>query len=410
MQSDHAELDKRFNEARTDEERKLIELKRTQLVPLTKEEVASQKENIRILSEKELMTARANAAAARLSNKSGAFDNRLETINIQESGGSLGKYGAAYARSAANQDKFNQMNSRESRNDFMTKAISDSGGDRDLLANKMASFNNELEKTKQAGQEVADLFANEVSGNITTALTDWATGNKTAMESVKALGASIIKMIMDVIVQELILAKVKLMIKAMLALVGGISTGGSVDEAPTGKYTGGVVGYAGGGNVLQFPSGGKVRGKGNSLSDSNYAAVPKGSYVLKASSANALTNKYGSDLLVRLSNDEIVVPPELVKKYGKDFFDKANSHGDFAAGGGVGNIKDNVKPMSPKHSNVNSSNVNNITVNVDGSGKDGKELGNQISIEIVKQIAKQEAQKQVNVNNKQQRTAQRRVV
>ncbi len=410
MQSDHAELDKRFNEARTDEERKLIELKRTQLVPLTKDEVALQKENIRILSEKELMTARANAAAARLSNKSGAFDNRLEAINIQESGGSLGKYGAAYARSAANQDKFTQMNSTESRNDFMTKAIHDSGGDSDLLANKMASFNNELEKTKQAGQEVADLFANEVSGNITTALTDWATGNKTAMESVKALGASIIKMIMDVIVQELILAKVKLMIKAMLALVGGISTGGSVDEAPTGKYTGGVVGYAGGGNVLQFPSGGKVRGKGNSLSDSNYAAVPKGSYVLKASSANALTNKYGSDLLVRLSNDEIVVPPALVKKYGKDFFDKANSHGDFAAGGGVGNIKDNVKPMSPKHSNVNSSNVNNITVNVDGSGKDGKELGNQISIEIVKQIAKQEAQKQVNVNNKQQRTAQRRVV
>jgi tape measure domain-containing protein len=410
MEEDHAELDKRYNEARTEEERRLIELKRTRLVPLTKEEVATQKGNISTLSEKEIMTARANAAAARLSNKSGAFDNRLEAINLQESGGSLGKYGAAYARSAANQDKFAEMNSRESRNDFMTKAISDSGGDRDLLANKMASFNNELEKTKQAGQEVADLFANEISGNITTALTDWATGNKTAMESVKALGASIIKMIMDVIVQELILAKVKLMIKAMLALVGGVSTGGSVDEAPTGKYTGGVVGYAGGGNILQFPSGGKVRGKGNSLSDSNYAAVPKGSYVLKASSANALTNKYGSDLLVRLSNDELVVPPELVKKYGKDFFDKANSHGDFAAGGGVGNIKDNVKPMSPKHSNVNSSNVNNITVNVDGSGKDGKELGNQISIEIVKQIAKQEAQKQVNVNNKQQRTAQRRVV
>jgi tape measure domain-containing protein len=410
MEADHAELDKRYNEARTAEERKLIELKRSQLVPLTKEEVAAQKENIRILSEKEIMTARANAAAARLSNKSGAFDNKFEAINLQESGGSFGKYGAAYARSAANRDKFAQMNSSESRADFMTKAISDSGGDRDLLANKMASFNNELEKTKQAGQEVADLFANEVSGNITTALTDWATGNKTAMESVKALGASIVKMIMDVIVQELILAKVKLMIKAMLALVGGISTGGSVDEAPTGKYTGGVVGYAGGGNILQFPSGGKVRGKGNSLSDSNYAAVPKGSYVLKASSANALTNKYGSDLLVRLSNDEIVVPPALVKKYGKDFFDKANSHGDFAAGGSVGNIKDNVKPMSPKHNNVNSSNVNNITVNVDGTGKDGKELGNQISIEIVKQIAKQEAQKQVNVNNKQQRTAQRRVV
>ena len=45
------------------------------------------------------------------------------------------------------------------------------------------------------------------------------------MDSVKALGASIIKMIMDVIVQELILAKVKLMIKAMLMSVGVISTG-----------------------------------------------------------------------------------------------------------------------------------------------------------------------------------------
>jgi hypothetical protein len=411
MQVAHAKLNKEASEARTEEERRLIELKRSQLIPLSELELKLQQENINKLKEHNNTVAAMADLTKNRSTNDETFALRTEAVNLRESSGeSIGKYGAAYDRSQIAKDKYNTMNSREYRNDYLKTAISESGGDREVLANKMASFNNELEKTKQAGQEVADLFANEISGNVTTALTDWATGNKSAMDSVKALGASIIKMIMDVIVQELILAKVKLMIKAMLMMVGGISTGGSADTAPAGKYTGGVVGYAKGGNVLQFPAGGRVKGKGNSLSDSNYAAVPKGSYILKASSANSLTNKYGSDLLVRLSNDEIVVPPTLVKKYGKSFFDNANSHGDFAAGGSVGGVKDNVRPMAAKHNNTNNNQTNHITVNVDGSGKDGKELGAQISVEIVKQIAKQEAKREVNINNKQQRVAQRRVV
>ena len=411
MQVAHAKLNKEASEARTDEERKLIELKRSQLIPLSELELELQQQNINKLKEHNNTVAAMADLTKNRSTNDETFALRTEAVNLRESSGeSIGKYGAAYGRSQIAKDRYNEMNSKEYRNSYMKTAIQESGGDSDVLANKMSSFNNELEKTKQAGQEVADLFANEISGNVTTALTDWATGNKSAMDSVKALGASIIKMIMDVIVQELILAKVKLMIKAMLMSVGVISTGGSADTAPAGKYTGGVVGYAKGGNVLQFPAGGRVKGKGSSLSDSNYAAVPKGSYILKASSANSLTNKYGSDLLVRLSNDEIVVPPALVKKYGKSFFDNANSHGDFAAGGSVGGVKDNVRPMAAKHNNTNNNQTNHITVNVDGSGKDGKELGAQISVEIVKQIAKQEAKREVNINNKQQRVAQRRVV
>ena len=411
MQVAHAKLNKEASEARTEEERKLIELKRSQLIPLSELELKLQQQNINKLKEHNNTVAAMADLTKNRSTNDETFALRTEAVNLRESSGeSIGKYGAAYGRSQIAKDKYNEMNSKEYRNSYMKTAIQESGGDSEVLANKMSSFNNELEKTKQAGQEVADLFANEISGNVTTALTDWATGNKSAMDSVKALGASIIKMIMDVIVQELILAKVKLMIKAMLMMVGGISTGGSADTAPAGKYTGGVVGYAKGGNVLQFPAGGRVKGKGSSLSDSNYAAVPKGSYILKASSANSLTNKYGSDLLVRLSNDEIVVPPALVKKYGKSFFDNANSHGDFAAGGSVGGVKDNVRPMAAKHNNTNNNQTNHITVNVDGSGKDGKELGAQISVEIVKQIAKQEAKREVNINNKQQRVAQRRVV
>ena len=411
MQVAHAKLNKEASEARTDEERRLIELKRSQLIPLSELELKLQQENINKLKEHNNTVAAMADLTKNRSTNDETFALRTEAVNLRESSGeSIGKYGAAYGRSQIAKEKYNEMNSEDYRAKYLKTATFESGGDSEVLANKMASFNNELEKTKQAGQEVADLFANEISGNVTTALTDWATGNKSAMDSVKALGASIVKMIMDVIVQELILAKVKLMIKAMLMMVGGISTGGSVDSAPAGKYTGGVVGYAKGGNVLQFPTGGRVKGKGNSLSDSNYAAVPKGSYILKASSANSLTNKYGSDLLVRLSNDEIVVPPTLVKKYGKSFFDNANSHGDFAAGGSVGGVKDNVRPMAAKHNNTNNNQTNNITVNVDGSGKDGKELGAQISVEIVKQIAKQEAKREVNINNKQQRVAQRRVV
>lgn len=411
MQVAHAKLNKEASEARTDEERKLIELKRSQLIPLSELELKLQQQNINKLKEHNNTVAAMADLTKNRSTNDETFALRTEAVNLKESSGaSIGKYGAAYGRSQIAKEKYNEMNSEDYRAKYLKTATFESGGDSEVLANKMASFNNELEKTKQAGQEVADLFANEISGNVTTALTDWATGNKSAMDSVKALGASIVKMIMDVIVQELILAKVKLMIKAMLGMVGVVSTGGSADTAPVGKYTGGVVGYAKGGNVLQFPAGGRVKGKGNSLSDSNYAAVPKGSYILKASSANSLTNKYGSDLLVRLSNDEIVVPPALVKKYGKSFFDNANSHGDFAAGGSVGGVKDNVRPMAAKHNNTNNNQTNHITVNVDGSGKDGKELGAQISVEIVKQIAKQEAKREVNINNKQQRVAQRRVV
>lgn len=61
--------------------------------------------------------------------------------------------------------------------------------------------------------------------------------------------------------------------------------------------TGGLVGYANGGPIRGFPSGGLIRGRGTDTSDSNLIAASKNEFVIRA----AAVRKYGVDFFERLN-------------------------------------------------------------------------------------------------------------
>lgn len=90
-------------------------------------------------------------------------------------------------------------------------------------------------------------------------------------------------------------------------LFGGHATGGSVDK----KATGGILGYASGGQA-----GGAIHGAGTGTSDSILAY---------------LANK---DKFVYLSNGEYVMTEEATKRIGKDKLDQLN-YGKYAGGGAI---------------------------------------------------------------------------
>ena len=90
-------------------------------------------------------------------------------------------------------------------------------------------------------------------------------------------------------------------------LFGNFATGGSID----GKATGGILGYADGGQP-----GGAIHGAGTGISDSILAYI---------------ANK---DKFVYLSNGEYVMPAEATKRIGKDQLDQMN-YGKYADGGAI---------------------------------------------------------------------------
>ena len=410
MQQAHSELDKAFNEARTEEERKLIELKRSEYIPLTKEELRIQKENVNTLEERANVLAEINEYRRVQSIRDTSASLAEKDISLGASAGDYGQFGEMQRRSSFFQSEYTRKNAAPYREAEYAK-IRQQYSDPDEANNKIKEFNQGLEETRQKGEELNNYFANNISDSIGTAMTDWATGNKSVEDSLRSLGVTFLKMVMDMIVQEIILTGVRLALKAASA---GIFGGGGEVGASTGGILGAangghIKGYANGGNILAFPNGGRVKGTGTETSDSNYAVVPKGSYVIKASSSNKLANKHGN-MLVKLSNNETVIPPEMVNAYGKDFFDYANKNGELKFADGGLTSPSNVVNFPKGNTKVHNNATNNIVVNVQSNGKESStEMGQKISIEIVKQIAKAEAKREVNVNNKMNRVSNKRV-
>lgn len=409
MQEAHNKLDLQAANAKTIAEKELIEAKRSKLIPLTKEEILLQEQNVRLLKYQSEELAKVAAIEAQRTNDNERISLSEKRIGLGESANQYGKFGAMQKRSALYQNEYARMSSDSYRTQEYGKIIAQSGGDTEKMKNGIDAFNLGLEETKQKGEELNNYFANEISNSIGTAMTDWALGNKNVEDSLKSLGVAFLKMVMDMIVQEIILTGVRLALKAATVAIFG---GGAAEGGKISKANGGTIGYAMGGNILAFPSGGRVKGVGTETSDSNYAVVPKGSYIIKASSSNKLANKHGN-MLVKLSNNETVIPPDMVNAYGKDFFDFANKNGElkFADGGSIGQANNKIVNF-PKGNNtkINSASTNNIVVNVQSNGKEtSTEMGQKISIEIVKQIAKAEAKREVNVNNKLNKVNSRRV-
>lgn len=269
---------------------------------------------------------------------------------------------------------------------------------------------NELKNFQLQGSNTVNFMANQFAPILGNAFTDFANGTKTATEAMRDMTKNFLLAVQQMIVQTLALIAVQ---KVAGLITGSFSAGGNVQPTPS-NLGGGTNSWgsaifanaqprAEGGEILQFPNGGRVRGPGTETSDSIKAIVPIGSYVLNAKAAKAF---------VKLSNNELVIPPSEVQKKGVAHWDKVNKM-NFADGGFVGNNSNILPfPTTQKDSSSNTSkvsSVNNINVTVQHTGKESPdELGQKISLEIVKAIAQAEAKKQVNLNSKQMQTMSRR--
>lgn len=285
--------------------------------------------------------------------------------------------------------------------------------------NKFKQLDLELENFKVKADGIKEYFIGNISPMITQGLTDWATGAKTAGQAFKELGVNIVKMFIDIIAQMIALAAAKAAVNAISSMfggmggMGGMANGGSVSSMGNAMNVNFMPALATGGQVLQFPYGGTVKGAGTSVSDSIIANVPEGSYIIKANSAKKLRNSR----LVRLSNGEEVIPPHIVEAYGKEYFDNLNKTGEasFASGGLVGNNKSTLL-TSTKHSSSNKvTNINKFETHIyQKEGEDSKQLSERVAQEIMTKIAKDEANKaatrHISIYDKQQNTRKRRSV
>lgn len=331
-----------------------------------------------------------------------AYNQAMEEINIKTNLGVMSPLEGAFASDKLRPQKETAMQDNIIRLQGLQGQAKGAGNEsaayqysQDLIAAR-----NELKNFELQGSNTVNFMANQFAPILGNAFTDFANGTKTATEAMRDMAKNFLVAIQQMIVQTLALIAVK---KIAGLITGGFSEGGKVSSmqmigGPGWSAGGAIQAKAEGGEILQFPNGGRVRGPGTETSDSINAIVPIGSYVLNAKAAKAF---------VKLSNNELVIPPNEVQKKGVAYWDKVNKS-NFADGGYVGGNTNNIIPFSAaKKETANT--VNNITVTVQTTGNESSsEIGQKISLEIVKAIAQVEARKQVTLNNKQMQTMNKR--
>jgi hypothetical protein len=195
-----------------------------------------------------------------------------------------------------------------------------------MMKGRLDEFRNSLPSMKQAIgenllsgiQAIGDVFANAVA--------NW---DGTAKGFFKSLAQGFRQMISQIISE---LVRVMVM-KAILNLIGGIA-GGAMGGGSSGSVGGGLSGgtsHSGG-----FASGGRVQGPGTSTSDSIWASLSQGEFVMSARAVS----KFGSEFFERLNMGQ----PQLA----------------FASGGAVSSS-----------STYNNSSYSNPTVNIYMQGGGG---------------------------------------
>lgn len=258
--------------------------------------------------------------------------------------------------------------------------ISMISADRSLTSDEkfsaIAKLNVEMAKLKEETNGVANMFENKLSPIISNALDGLINGTKSAKEVMLDFGKSTLAMLQKILIEEMTAAATKGLVSvagsAISSIIGGVAGGGLV-----GMASGGVAG--------------SVMGRGTGLSDGITARIPNGSYVIRAAAANNI----GHSTLARIANGEFVMPPNVAMANGglMNYMNAMGTVPRFANGGAVGGgmaggtVQNNSSPQ--------------FVVNVNHTGNEsGSELGQKISLEMVKAIAKHEAEKSSRIATK----------
>jgi len=250
----------------------------------------------------------------------------------------------------------------------------------------------EIAQTTTAMNDLAfakDAVINQATADTMNSISDhfiaWANGAETVKDAFRGIAIDFAKMIQEMIMNELKLQAIK-GITSLISSGFGFASGGSVGA---GMLSSGVSSFKSGAG---FATGGDIRGTGTGTSDSIPAIVPIGSYVLNAkASAKAKKNR-----LINISHGEVVISPEQVASLGLDNLNTMNKQ-NYATGGLVGGSSSTSS--NSKGSKV--SNVTNINVTVPEGTSNPKQFGQDVSVEIMKAVAREEAKKQVNMYDKQ---------
>ena len=242
----------------------------------------------------------------------------------------------------------------------------------------IAKLTDEMNKLKDETNSVANLFESKLSPIINTTLNGLINGTKSAKEVMMDFGKSTLQMLQNIIIEEMTAEATKGLTKMINKFfdIGGGGGGGAA----------GALSSMGGG----FADGGVI-GSGTGRSDSILASISNGSYVINSAAANNV----GRSTLAKIANGEFIIPPAVAMS-NVGYFNHINKHGSlpsFADGGMVGS--------DMRSSGTVTTNSPQFVVNVNHTGNEsGQELGQKISLEMVKAIAKHEANKSSRIATK----------
>ncbi|MDD5271882.1 MAG: tape measure protein [Methylovulum sp.] len=279
-------------------------------------------------------------------------------INLLQQSGSLSKFQAQQQLKALYQQQADEIDRLSEK----LSALGDNPGMDDLKLKALDAKNAAIQlrltlpslKTQlvDAGQAAA------ING-MANAMVNLTNETQTAGQAFAGFGLSVVQAIQQIAAQKLagqILGAVFNMASLPLSGTGSTATATSFGGGSLFKQIDGAVGsslpgaFAAGGyidNALKIPLpprkfavGGLITGPGTETSDSINGLLPPGSFVIKAASAKPVLSSLqalvknvqdgvppAGGVPVRLSNNEFLVPPEAVKRYGLPFFDHINKTG-----------------------------------------------------------------------------------
>lgn len=189
-----------------------------------------------------------------------------------------------------------------------------------LVKQKMAEL-------AEGANAAAGIINDEIKSALGDAFFDVATGAESAGDAVENMAKRIHSAITKLVAQNLAEQLFK-------SIFGEPGKSGSINP---GEVIASFLGFKQGGLVNGYADGGLIAGPGTGTSDSIAAAVPAGSFVLKA----AAVRRYGVGALnrlagladaprgadqvpVKVSNGEYLFGPGIVNRLGRQFFDRLN--------------------------------------------------------------------------------------
>lgn len=322
----------------------------------------------------------------------GLADQYINSLSATEQAGVIqADIGKVQQRTQAQENRINLLQQSGTISQFhaqqqLKQLYKESADQLDIMAEKMTALgdNTGLEEVKvkaleaknaagqlrvalpDLGRQFIDAGQSAAISSLTDGLVGLTSGAKSAGQAFTDMGLSVVKAIQAIAAEQL----AKQIIGGVISLAGsafsGSVTGGGTDAGINTSNTGisnSIDAF------LPRAGGGYIQGPGTETSDSIHTTLPAGSFVIKAASVKKLglpalerlmqgaaDSAASAQVPVRLSNREYAVLPDMVKKYGRDFWQHLNDIGSFppmsiqrayAGGGLVGGTSASASVVQP---------------------------------------------------------------